>query len=77
MLEIMVFEATEGGKIVQSDGDLIMRRTETLAEDRGTVWSMAWSPDKSLLAVGSSHGGLAIWNLPRIKSELSRIGLGW
>jgi hypothetical protein len=38
---------------------------------------MAWSPDKSLLAVGSSHGGLAIWNLPRIKSELSRIGLGW
>ena len=48
-----------------------------LPEERGTVWSMAWSPDKSLLAVGSSHGGLAIWNVPRIKSELSRIGLGW
>ena len=48
-----------------------------LPEERGTIWSMAWSPDKSLLAVGSSHGGLAIWNVPRIKSELSRIGLGW
>ncbi len=48
-----------------------------LPEERGTIWSMAWSPDKNLLAVGSSHGGLAIWNLPRIKSELSRIGLGW
>ena len=48
-----------------------------LPEERGTVWSMAWSPDKSLLAVGSSQGGLAIWSVPRIKSELGRIGLGW
>jgi WD40 repeat protein/serine/threonine protein kinase len=48
-----------------------------LPEERGTIWSMAWSPDKSLLAVGSSHGGLAIWNLPKMKSELGRIGLGW
>jgi WD40 repeat protein len=48
-----------------------------LPEERGTIWSMAWSPDKNLLAVGSSHGGLTIWHVPRIKSELSRIGLGW
>ena len=48
-----------------------------LPEERGTIWSMAWSPDKSLLAVGSSHGGLAIWNVHKIKSKLSRIGLGW
>jgi WD40 repeat protein len=48
-----------------------------LPEERGTIWSMAWSPDKSLLAVSSSHGALSIWNVPKIKSELSRIGLGW
>jgi WD40 repeat protein len=48
-----------------------------LPEGRGTIWSMAWSPDKRLLAVGSSHGGLALWNLPAINSEQSRIGLGW
>jgi WD40 repeat protein len=48
-----------------------------LPEERGTIWSLAWSPDKSLLAVGSSHGGPTIWTLPRIRAELSRIGLGW
>jgi WD40 repeat protein/serine/threonine protein kinase len=48
-----------------------------LPEERGTIWSLAWSPDKNLLAVGSSTGGLVIWNMPRIKTELSRIGLGW
>jgi WD40 repeat protein len=48
-----------------------------LPQELGTAWSLAWSPNKDLLAVGYSHGGLVIWNLPRIKSELSRIGLGW
>ena len=48
-----------------------------LPEEHGTIWSLAWSPDNHLLAVGSSSGGLIIWNMPRIKSELSRIGLGW
>jgi WD40 repeat protein/serine/threonine protein kinase len=48
-----------------------------LPEERGTVWSLAWGPDRDLLAVGSSDGGLVVWNLPRIKAELSRIGLGW
>jgi WD40 repeat protein len=48
-----------------------------LPEEPGTVWSLAWSPNKDLLAVGSSTGGLVIWDLPRIKTELSRIGLGW
>jgi WD40 repeat protein/tRNA A-37 threonylcarbamoyl transferase component Bud32 len=48
-----------------------------LPEERGTVWSLAWSPNNDLLAVGSSTGSLVIWNLPRIKTEFSRIGLGW
>lgn len=48
-----------------------------LPEERGTIWSLAWSANRDLLAVGSSTGDLVIWNLPRIKGELSRIGLGW
>jgi WD40 repeat protein/serine/threonine protein kinase len=48
-----------------------------LPEERGTVWSLAWSPNKELLAVGSSDGGLVVWNFPRVQAELSRIGLGW
>jgi WD40 repeat protein len=48
-----------------------------LPEERGTVWSLAWSPDREHLAVGSSDGGLVIWNLPKINTELTRIGLGW
>ncbi len=48
-----------------------------LPEEHGTIWSLAWSPDNNLLAVGTSSGGLIIWSMPRIKTELSRIGLGW
>ena len=48
-----------------------------LPEERGTIWSLAWSPDSRLLAVGTSQGGLAIWHLPEIKSALGQIGLGW
>ena len=46
------------------------------SKERGTVWSLACSPDNNLLAVGSSTGGLVIWSLPRIKTDLGRIRLG-
>jgi WD40 repeat protein len=48
-----------------------------LPEERGTPWCLAWSPDKELLAVGSEQGGIALWNLPKIKAQLDGIGLGW
>jgi WD40 repeat protein len=48
-----------------------------LPEDRGTTWALAWSPNNQLLAVGSSDGGLALWDLPRIRAQLASIGLGW
>jgi WD40 repeat protein len=48
-----------------------------LPEQGGIIWSLAWSPDKNLLAVGTSQGGPILWDVPRIKSELGRIGLGW
>ncbi len=48
-----------------------------LPEERSTPWCMAWSPDKKLLAVGLEHGGIAIWDLPKMCAQLSTIGLDW
>jgi WD40 repeat protein/serine/threonine protein kinase len=51
-----------------------------LPEERGTngtIWSLAWSPDRTRLAVGSSDGGLVIWNIPKIREQLAALGLDW
>jgi WD40 repeat protein/serine/threonine protein kinase len=48
-----------------------------LPEERSTPWCMAWSPDKRLLAVGLEHGGIAIWDLPKMRAQLASIGLDW
>jgi len=48
-----------------------------LPEEHGTPWCLAWSPNKELLAVGSEHGGIALWNLPKIRAQLAGIGLDW
>jgi tetratricopeptide (TPR) repeat protein len=43
----------------------------------GPSGPIAWSPDRERLAVGLADGGLAIWNVPKIKDQLARIGLAW
>jgi WD40 repeat protein/tRNA A-37 threonylcarbamoyl transferase component Bud32 len=48
-----------------------------LPEVRGTTWSLAWSPKGEQLAVGSSDGGVVLWDLPRIRERLAEIGLSW
>src|SRR5439155_24678632 len=61
-----------------SDPDMGPRQKRTLAcpaEERNLPWCFAWSPDKKLLAVGSADGSLAIWNIPKIRSQLAEIGL--
>jgi WD40 repeat protein len=40
-----------------------------------SVWSMAWTPQGSRLAVGLADGQLAIWDIARINAELASIGL--
>jgi len=47
-----------------------------LPEERSTVWSLAWSRQPELLAVGTSDGGLAVWSLPKVEEQLAQIGLG-
>jgi WD40 repeat protein len=48
-----------------------------LPEERSAVFSVSWSPNRELLAVGTSDGGLVIWNLPEVKARLAEISLGW
>jgi WD40 repeat protein len=49
----------------------------TLPEERSMPWSLAWNPTRNLLAVGTSDGSLAIWNIPRIRTQLAELGLDW
>ena len=46
-------------------------------EESGAVWSLAWSPNRDLLAVGTSGGGPVIWNIPNIRAQLAELGLDW
>jgi WD40 repeat protein/serine/threonine protein kinase len=48
-----------------------------LPDERGAVWSVGWSPNRELLAVGTSAGDLVIWNLPQVNAKLAEIGLDW
>ena len=45
----------------------------TFREERGPVWSLAFSPDGRRLAVGLSDGGLAVWNLDRFRALLDEV----
>jgi len=48
-----------------------------LPEERGTVWALAWSPNRELLAVSSSDGGPVIWNIRTIRAHLRELYLDW
>jgi WD40 repeat protein len=48
-----------------------------LPEERSTVWSLAWSPDRERLAITSSDGGLVVWNLHSIRAQLAEVALDW
>jgi serine/threonine protein kinase/WD40 repeat protein len=48
-----------------------------LPEEKSFIHSLAWSPDRQHLAVGTADGGIAIWKLRTIKAQLEEIGLGW
>jgi WD40 repeat protein/serine/threonine protein kinase len=75
-----VWFAVDSGRSV-TVWDMVSRKLLLeLPEERGTsgtVWSLAWSPDRARLAVGSSDGGLVIWNIPKIREQLAAIGLDW
>jgi WD40 repeat protein len=53
------------------------KRLLALPTARSAARSLAWSPNQELLAVGTATGGLVIWNIPRIRSQLGEVGLDW
>jgi WD40 repeat protein len=48
-----------------------------LPRENSQVIALAWSPNRSYLAVGSADGGLALWDLPAVRSQLAGLGLDW
>jgi WD40 repeat protein/serine/threonine protein kinase len=48
-----------------------------LPRENSPVIALAWSPNRSHLAVGSADGSLALWNLPAVRSQLAGLGLDW
>jgi WD40 repeat protein len=53
------------------------RRLLELPPEPGAIWYVTWSPDRQLLALGTSAGGPVIWNIPEIRRELAKLGLDW
>jgi WD40 repeat protein len=49
----------------------------TSPEERTMPWSLAWNPSRNLLAVGTSDGGLVLWNIPMVRRQLADLGLDW
>ncbi len=47
-----------------------------LPEEGSKVLSLAWSPNREQLAIGSTDE-LVIWNLPQIRAQLALMGLAW
>jgi WD40 repeat protein len=48
-----------------------------LPKESSNLLSMAWSPDRKRLAIGSADGRLVVWNMPVIRSQLATLGLDW
>jgi WD40 repeat protein len=68
-------ESTPGGVTLW---DLGRRELDfSLREEGSTVWSHAWSADERWLAIGLSDGGLCVWDLCKVQSQLNELGLGW
>jgi serine/threonine protein kinase/WD40 repeat protein len=51
------------------------REVLSLPSEGADVWSLAWSPDATRVAVGLSDGGVAIWDLEKVRASLAEFGL--
>jgi serine/threonine protein kinase/WD40 repeat protein len=43
----------------------------TLPAESSEIWSLAWSPDGSRLAIGLSDGGLVVWRPEQVRTKLA------
>jgi WD40 repeat protein len=49
----------------------------TLPAEGSVIWGLAWSPYGERLALSRADGGIVIWDVAEIKSQLHEFGLGW
>jgi WD40 repeat protein len=49
----------------------------SLPQEQSIPRCLAWSPDHTQLAIGSSDGGVVVWNLPAVRKQLGSLGLDW
>jgi WD40 repeat protein len=49
----------------------------TLPAEGSVIWGLAWSPHGERLALSRADGGIVIWDVAEIKSQLHEFGLGW
>ena len=47
----------------------------TLPPEPGEVWSLAWAPEGTKLAVGTADGGVVIWDLACVRARLAELGI--
>src|SRR5262249_15283665 len=52
-----------------------VRADLTRPTEGSEIWSLAWAPDGTRLAVGLSDGGLAVWDLEQVRVRLAEFGL--
>jgi serine/threonine protein kinase/WD40 repeat protein len=50
------------------------REILALPPEGSDVWCLAWAPDGTKLAVGLSDGGVAVWDLERVRARLADFG---
>ncbi len=51
------------------------QRVLALPPEDSDVWSLAWAPDRHLLAVGRADGMVAIWDLKQVRDALTELGI--
>jgi serine/threonine protein kinase/WD40 repeat protein len=51
------------------------REVLTLPSEAADVWSLAWSPDSTRVAVGVSDGNVVVWNLEQVRATLAEFGI--
>jgi WD40 repeat protein/ribosomal protein S27E len=60
--------------LFEADG---ARRLLSFRPEATNVYSLAWSPDDGLLAVGLVDGGITIWNVAEVQRRLAELGAAW
>jgi serine/threonine protein kinase/WD40 repeat protein len=52
-----------------------VKETLMLPPEGADVWSLAWNPDATRLAIGMSDGSLAVWDLEQVRATLAEFGI--